>query len=81
MVQDDVLLLIHLPLDVELVAFYSLPIFGTRLATLAIPVAGPKKALGVARRFYSPATLVPYSVSNSGVVDNLALPDGGQLPN
>jgi len=70
----------HLPLDAKSLTFYSLPIFDTRLAPLAIPVAVRKRSLRAVD-----CHLFPYypdtSPKSFGPVTNPASPDGGQHPN
>jgi hypothetical protein len=64
----------HFALDANPTTFYSLPIFDA-LATLAIPVAVPKRTLRAAT--FSPSHLIQYSQTFGPF--NPATPDGGQL--
>src|SRR5271170_2362138 len=65
----------HLPLDAISLTFYSLPIFDTRLAPFAIPVAVKRRSQCAT----SQCPLIPSKTPKStGHVPNPAPPDGGQ---
>jgi hypothetical protein len=65
----------HLPLDAIFTTFYSLPIFDTRLAPFAIPVA----VKGRSQCATSQCPLIPPKTPKStGHARNPAPPDGGQ---
>lgn len=70
--------ILHLPLDAARGTFYSVPIFGTRLAPLAIPVAVSSRKKRAAHRLQSQQPVSPLLCLIKRAVVNPASPDGGQ---
>jgi hypothetical protein len=69
----------HLLLDSTPGRFYSVPIFDTRLATLAISVVVTRRTTCAARNPQPKEPISPFPVSNKRAVSP-AFSDGGQHP-